>query len=112
MDGMTAHAPGSNETEDFITDAEGPFRYRFSCTLDDDVSLGKTHHGFCAYYRSLASLGLARDLVTLWRAHRDYGLLITGHSLGACVCVRACTHTHTHTYGHAVVRRRCVCLRT
>jgi len=37
---------GSNETEDFITDAEGPFRYRFACTLDD-VSLGRTHHGFC-----------------------------------------------------------------
>lgn len=39
---------GSNDTEDFITDAEGPFRYRFDCALDG-VSLGKTHHGFCAY---------------------------------------------------------------
>jgi len=35
-----------------------------------------------AYYRSLVSLGLARDLVALWKAHPDYGLLVTGHSLG------------------------------
>lgn len=47
---VVAAFKGSNETEDFITDAEGPFRYRFSCAPDDggDVSLGKTHHGFCA----------------------------------------------------------------
>lgn len=43
---FTICVSGSNETEDFITDAEGPFRYRFDCTVDD-VSLGKTHHGFC-----------------------------------------------------------------
>jgi len=75
---------GSNDTEDYITDIAGPVRYRFRCSIGG-VELGHTHHGFCAYYRSLAMLGLAGEVARMWEGRRgEYKVLVTGHSLGEC----------------------------
>ena len=73
---------------------QGPIRYRFSCMIGG-VNLGKTHHGFCAYYRSLVMLGLARDVAKLWeeRGEGEYTVLVTGHSLGKSLPP---THPPTH----------------
>lgn len=73
---------GSNDTEDYIIDIAGPVRYRFPCSIGG-VELGQTHHGFCAYYRSLAVLGLALEVTRMWEEKKgEYTVLVTGHSLG------------------------------
>lgn len=75
---------GSNDTEDYIIDIAGPVRYRFPCSIGG-VELGQTHHGFCAYYRSLAVLGLAWEVTRMWEEKKgEYTVLVTGHSLGEC----------------------------
>ena len=72
------HDEGEEEEEEEEVELEGV-----------GVSLGRTHHGFCLYYRSLVMLGLVEDLVKVWEEKEgEYVIFLTGHSLGiVCVCV-------------------------
>ncbi|TFJ84219.1 hypothetical protein NSK_004210 [Nannochloropsis salina CCMP1776] len=76
---------GSNDTEDYITDLIGSLHYHFSCVIEG-VDLGHTHLGFCAFYTSLVTLGLAEEVAALAaRMGEEYTVLVTGHSLGGGV---------------------------
>lgn len=49
----------------------------------EDELIGNVHFGFCEYYQTLVAEGLADTISRLARKHPSYGILVTGHSLGA-----------------------------
>ncbi|CAN0320716.1 unnamed protein product, partial [Ectocarpus sp. 12 AP-2014] len=51
--------------------------------------IGNVHFGFCEFYQTLVTKGLAAKVVHLARKHPTYTIFVTGHSLGgaaAAVC--------------------------
>lgn len=68
--------------QDFADDLSGG-EFSFSTCEIEGNKLGNVHDGFCSYYNSLQSKGMADRFAELVALYPTYLPIVTGHSLGA-----------------------------
>lgn len=91
---IVAAFKGTNSSvEDFIEDLEGGEFMTQSCEANGTQFPGKSHSGFCEFYKKIAKNGLAADILSLKNQYPAYDVVFTGHSLGATAAIYAAYDT-------------------